>query len=111
MNPGKLNRRITIIEDINRGANITDNNGAPIENWKTWKTLWSNKKGLSGRLFYAAEAVNAETDVIFIIRYVKGIRTDMRIIDDEGNYERIVPVDREGTKKFWTVTASVITAG
>ena len=111
MNPGELNHRITIIEDVNRSLNITDENGAPIENWETWRASWSNKKGLSGRVFYAAEAVNAETDVIFIIRYCKGIRTDMRITDDECTYRIKGIVDKEGTRRYWTITANIITAG
>jgi SPP1 family predicted phage head-tail adaptor len=113
MNPGDLNRKITIIKDLNRGQNNTDDNGAPIENWQPVMNPWANKKGLSGRVFYAAEAVNAETDIIFTIRYRKGITTDMRIVDDEGNtYEiKVPPLDKDGTKRFLTITASIIQAG
>jgi SPP1 family predicted phage head-tail adaptor len=112
MNPGKLNHKITIIEDINRGKNITDDNGAPIEDWKPWKPIWSNKKGLTGRVFYAAQSVNAETDVFFTIRYIKGIRTDMRIMDNEGTYRiKVPPLDEDGKRRYLTITASIITAG
>lgn len=111
MNPGKLNHRITIIQDINRGSNITDDNGAPIENWHEVKKAWCNKKGLSGRTFYAAQAVNAETDVIFTLRYDKSIKTFMRITDDEGEYKIKALVDKEGNRRYWTITASIIEAG
>lgn len=111
MKISKLDRRITIIEDVNREQNITDDNGAPIENWNTWETVWANKKGLSGHVFYAAAAVNAETDVVFTIRYVKHVRTDMRITDSEGTYSIKAIIDKEGTKRYLTITASIITTG
>lgn len=110
-NPGELNHKITIIEDINRGQNITDDNGAPIENWQPWKSPWSCKKGLSGRVFYAAQAVNAETDVIFKIRYRKGLRKDMRIVDNEGTWRIKAAIDKEGKRQFIWITASITEAG
>lgn len=111
MNISSLNHRITIIQDLNRGSNITDENGAPKENWQPFKSLWSNKKGLSGRVFYAAQAVNAETDVIFTIRYDKSIKTYMKITDNEGEYKIKALVDKEGTRRYWTIAASVVTTG
>lgn len=113
MNPGELNHRITFIEDVNRNSHITDDNGAPVEDWQPWRSFWSNKKGLSGRVFYAAEAVNAEADIIFTIRFIKGIRTDMRIVDNDGFVYKIKvpPLDKDGKRRFLTITASVISAG
>lgn len=111
MNPGELNHRITITQDINRGSNITDDNGAPIENWQEYKKAWSKKTGLSGRVFYAAEAVNAEMDSIFTIRYDKNIKPYMRIVDDAGKYRIKAIIDKEGTRRYMTITASLIEAG
>ena len=111
MNPGELNHRITITEDLNRDSHEKDENGFPIENWQTWKPLWSSKRGLSGRVFYAAMAVQSENNVIFKVRYIKGIRPDMRIVDDEGTYEIIgKPVDKDGKRRELYITANEVKA-
>jgi SPP1 family predicted phage head-tail adaptor len=111
MNPGLLNRKITIIHDLNRDQNLTDENGAPVEDWQPYKTIWANKKGLTGRVFYAAQAVNSETDVIFTIRYDKSIKTYMRITDDAGEYRIKAILDKEGKRRYLTITAGIIEAG
>ena len=109
---GTYNNKITFIQDINRGKNITDDNDNPIENWQPWKTVWCKKEGLSGRIFYQAEAVQAETDILFTIRYMKGITTDMRIVCGADTYRiKVPPLDKDSKKRELQVTASLITNG
>lgn len=110
MNPGELNHRITIVEDANRGKNITNENGFPVEDWKIWRRPWSKKQGLYGRVFYAAAATQSETDVVYKIRYINGLRNDMRIIDIDGTYKIKAAVDKEGKRQFLWITASKVDA-
>jgi len=74
-------------------------NGTGEPNWTTLHTMSAAKKGLSGRLFYAASASKSENDVIFTIRYCKewlaGIHPKMLIVcDGQPPYEITAePVD------------------
>lgn len=112
MDIGKYKSKITIIQDINRGRNITDDNDNPIEDWQIWKTVWARKEGLSGRVFYQAEAVQAECDILFTIRYIAGITTDMRIKEGTNLYRiKVPPQDKDGRKQEMVLTASIISSG
>lgn len=75
MNPGKLNKRIKFIYK-DKG---TDEHGFPIEEWKTLKTVWASVRGLRGREFYDAAAVQAQDDKIFNCRHFPGLTPDMSI--------------------------------
>jgi SPP1 family predicted phage head-tail adaptor len=109
---GKYKTRITIIQDINRGQNITDDNDNEIENWQSWKTVWARKQGLQGRVFYQAEAVKTECDILFTIRYMTGITTDMRIKEGTDIYRiKVPPQDIDGRKQEMVITASIISSG
>lgn len=105
MNPGQLNTKI----EIQQYQIVTDSAGFQSKSWVTFKKLWSKKTGLSGRIFYAAQAVQSESDVIFMIRYTKGITSAMRIIEGENIYQiKADPVDKIGDKKELYITASKI---
>lgn len=89
MNPGKLNRRITIQQKtITRDAE-----GFPVEQWVDYATPWAGQKALSGREFFAAAAVNAENTVRYEIRYRTDIRPDMRIVDKGQIYNITACID------------------
>lgn len=77
MNPGKLNKRITIQQKI---ASQTDEEGNPIEKWEDVVTVWAAVKPLRGREFWQAASVNAENTIRVEIRYRKGITNNMRIL-------------------------------
>lgn len=107
MNPAELNTRITIQEY----KSVSDDDGFESKEWVEFKKLWSKKTGLSGRVFYAAAAVQSESDVVFKIRYTKGITSSMRIVEGENTYEiKADPVDRDGKRKELYITASKVTA-
>ena len=103
MDAGKLTTRIIIQQDISDGTT------EPI--WTEFKTLWANKQGLGGRVFYQAQAVQSESDIIYTIRYRKGIHTGMRILDDDATLRIKAPPNDKENKKMWLeIHASEVTS-
>jgi SPP1 family predicted phage head-tail adaptor len=96
MQAGDLKHQITI--QFNASDGTTD------DDWQTLCTVYAKKSGLTGRMFYQAAATQAESDVIFTIRYRTGIKPKMQIIDDtdtENPYEITAePVDPDD-KRQW----------
>jgi SPP1 family predicted phage head-tail adaptor len=102
INPGNLRHKITIQEKV-----LTSNeHGYEVEQWQDWMTVWASKSGLSGREYYAAASIQSENDVIYKIRYVQGVNSDMRIVEGTNTYDIKSVVDKDGRKKelFITVT-------
>lgn len=75
MDIGKLNKRIKFIIK----GNGTDDDGFPIEGEKIVKECWASVRGLRGKEFYSAAAVQSEDDKVFNCRYFKGLNTSMQI--------------------------------
>lgn len=104
----KLRNKITIQHHITG----TDENGYPYEEWQELTQVWAAKRGLSGREYYAAAAVQSETDVVFTVRYnsiTSQITPEMRIIegnDTEGFYNIKSVVDKDGMKRWLEIRAS-----
>lgn len=119
LDPGELNTHIHILKKGDSGE--TDDDGFPIVAWDKWKGIWAKKTGLSGRTFYEAAATQSESDVIFQIRYMKGITPDMRIGENpktingkpvfDNTYDiKADPVDKTGLKRKLYITCSKVTA-
>lgn len=65
MNPGELNKKITI-------QRVTNGKGSNLIKTQTWddvKTCHASVKNLSGKEYWTAKEYGAEKTVIFIIRY------------------------------------------
>lgn len=106
MNPGILNTKIIVQKKA-----VTKVDGFDQENWKNYVTLWSEKTGLSGMIKYQAAATNSESDVLFRIRYIKGITAAMRILEGTHTYDiKGDPVDKTGKKRELYITCSEVTA-
>lgn len=75
MRIGDLDTRVTIQQKIV----TTDPEGLVTETWNDIATVWANLRGLRGREFFQAAAVNAENTVMVTIRYRPGITTGMRL--------------------------------
>lgn len=94
----------------------TDENGYPYEEWQNFVTVWAAKRGLGGREYYVAAAVQSEHDVVFTMRYnqtTSQITPEMRII--EGTVDTVAELPEEGemgkkymepdgTVYYWTGT-------
>ena len=90
----------------------TDENGYPYTDWQEFTSVWAAKRGLSGREYYVAAAVQSENDVVFMIRYnskTSQITPEMRIIegtDTEKPYNIKSVIDKYGNKCWLEIRAS-----
>jgi len=99
MQAGDLRHKIKILS--NAAIDETNDNGCPVENWQPFIIVWAKKDGLKGRLFYQAAAAEAESDVLFTIRYHEGIKAGMKVVHDTETFEiRIPPVDPDGSRRW-----------
>jgi SPP1 family predicted phage head-tail adaptor len=70
----KLNHVLTIKHNASNGTTDDD--------WQTLCTVWAEKSGLKGRLFFEASAQQSESSATFTIHYRTGIKPGMHIIDN-----------------------------
>ncbi|PKN97757.1 MAG: head-tail adaptor protein [Chloroflexi bacterium HGW-Chloroflexi-5] len=101
---GSLSQRITIQQPT-----VTyDAYNTEIQSWQTFATVWSLKKCQITREFYSAQKVNAEATDLFIIRFMQGITTKMRI-SYNGRIYNILGVDDQGGKReiIWIIAKAV----
>lgn len=89
MNPGKLDKRITIEHE----GGYWDDDGVWVEGWTEFATVWAAREPLTGREFFAAAFTHAEFSLRFRIRYRKDITTLMRIVCDGRIYEIYAVLD------------------
>lgn len=117
MNPRELTTRVI----IQQYGTITDDDGFEKQDWVEFKKSWARKTGLKGKTFYEAAATQSQSDVIFKIRYTKGITSSMRIaenpkvVDGKTVFDNIYnikadPIDRTGDKIELYITCSKVTA-
>ena len=108
MNPGDLNKRITLQKLIT----TTNERGFEIETWEDFKTVWAAISNLHGREYYAAAVVQAENTVKFTIRYIEGLDTTMRILF-QGRQYNITSIDNiKYQNRYMEIKAmEVVTSG
>jgi SPP1 family predicted phage head-tail adaptor len=75
MNSGDLRHKI-ILQKLDQQA---DSYGERRETWSDFMTVWASIKPVSGREFFAAEAVNSEVSHKILIRYRPGVTASMRV--------------------------------
>jgi len=109
MRSGKLNRLITI-----QSKTLTaDEYGGSAEAWGTFTTAWAGKYPLSSREMMAAKAAQSETVARFVIRYISGVTSAMRILHDSKIYAITAPpIDYEDAhKELHVMTSEGVTNG
>jgi SPP1 family predicted phage head-tail adaptor len=107
MDAGDLRHRIII--NYNAQTDRVDSNGVPFPDWQTLATVWAQREGVSGRLFYLAAAIQSEQDITYTIRYRTGIKVMMRIIDGTDTMEiKLPPIDVDGRRKFLEIHARAV---
>lgn len=82
MSIGELRHRII----FQRLASAVNENGFQIEVWQDYKTVWASVSNLSGREYYQAASIQAEKIVKFLVRYIDGLDTTMRIVFKDKKY-------------------------
>jgi len=75
MNPGKLNRRVT----LQRQAVSRDAVGQAKPVWADVATVWAAALPLSGREYFESARVNSEITVRVVIRYRADVKPSWRI--------------------------------
>lgn len=93
MRAGTLQHRVTIERKVTTRDPET---GAQITTWQTFAERSADVLPVKGREFIAASAAQAETTVRFVMRYLDGIDTTMRVVF-RGKTYNIVAVLNEGT--------------
>lgn len=72
---GKFRNKITIEHFVEE----TNENGYPVEDWKSFKSLWAQIKTVKGsEIVTSGTEINADT-YRFIVRYTDGITPKMRV--------------------------------
>lgn len=108
MNPGLFNKRITF-QLFNPDAK--DSDGFPLpddQKWTDFKTVWAMVKTLQGREYFAAAAVQAENTVRFIVRYIKGLDTSMRISYNSRTFSIESIINDDEANKTLTIIAKEV---
>lgn len=86
---------------------ISDGTGEPV--WQTFARMCASKKGLKGLTYYQAAVNNSESNVIYTVRYRKGITAGMQIIEG-ASVLRIKgpPVDVQGNNQWLEIHAEEV---
>lgn len=75
---GKFNHRITF-QKLSEEEKVNEK-GYPIEGWKSFLDAWAMVKTLQGREYYQAANTQNENTLRFVIRHMKNLHPDMRIL-------------------------------
>ena len=112
---GELNQSITLLAKLywvngvkdfifdltpDQYEEITDNYGAPVNEYAPWKKVRAKVQIGSGREFYGAKKINNSLEGIIQIRMIPGITSDMRVMVDGQIYELIAPPIIAGQKPW-----------
>lgn len=100
MRIGPLREKITVQEY----SATRDSYGGEVKTWATYATRWANVQSVSGREFFSSSQVNATVTTKFVLRYLEGLSTKMRISWD-GRLFDIVAVLESGNDRMMTVMA------
>ena len=85
-NPGRLDRRITIQEDVG----TQDAAGQPVSDWQDIAanpTVWAEVVPVGGSEVFQAKQCGAETVKKFRIRWRGDVTAKMRVVYDSDNYD------------------------
>lgn len=102
MNPGRLNRRITIqSKSVSRASN-----GEEIVTWSDVATVWGYLEQLRGREYFAGAEMQDAIDVRVIIRDRANVAREMRLVTSTGILDivSVIENDRVATLELMCVS-------
>lgn len=107
MNPGKLNKRISIIKSV-KGY---DDYGEPLDTKEEIMKCWASVRNRSGKEQFEASTPFSKTVTSFLIRYRKDIGIDTTMeIDFNGGIYNIIYVDNYNfSNEYVEITAELVT--
>ncbi len=93
MRAGRLRDKIEIQE-----LTVTqDDYGGTVEDWTKWDAVWGDIEYLRGRTLFEAQAAQSNAEGRIYIRYLSGIKPEMRIKHGDEYLEilSILPADNK----------------
>ena len=100
MNPGKLDRRIT----LQSRTDTRGTSGSAVESWSDLPTISAERVKTDAREFRAAAARHAEITELFRIRYRAGITSGGNRVVFEGRSHDILGIIEEGRRESQLVS-------
>ncbi|OAN86307.1 hypothetical protein A8B77_02800 [Erythrobacter sp. EhN03] len=102
MNAGALDRRVTIQRELVTGEN---DYGEQITETVDVATVPADVRQMSGREFFAAAAVTAESRVLFRLRYIEGVSVTDSVLYDgrDHNIQEVKELGRREGLELMTV--------
>lgn len=87
---------------IQQQSEAQDAAGQPVLSWVEVHKVRAAINDVSGREFLAAQAGQSEINTKIRIRYLDGIKADMRIVPVNGAdiYNIVAPLDQSGDRKW-----------
>lgn len=73
MDPGELNKRITILKK----SLVVDENGFEVEGWMDFKPSWAKIHNINGREFFLAQQAQSKASKKITMRYVEELDTSI----------------------------------
>ncbi|MFD1675410.1 phage head closure protein [Alicyclobacillus fodiniaquatilis] len=104
---GDLRRRVTLQSQ----QQTRDEDGMVNIAWVDVATVWASIVSVSGKEYFSAAAVNAETDKKVTIRYRSDVDSSWRVMVDGQVNEVIDPLDEDGTRRFLTLMCKAVMTG
>lgn len=106
MNPGKLDRRITIqaptfTRDALGGANTT---------YSDYRTVWAQKQDVGGTEVASGEALRSSATTIFTVYFINELTTAHRILYG-GIAHNILAIRELGRREYQEITCQVMEGG
>lgn len=104
--PGRMDKRI-IIQEWTEDSPAQDSYGTPSGSWATYAIRWAEKIDKGGREFFQGGTID-EMMCMFIVRWVDGLNTKMRI-SYNSEYYNIIAFKELGRQDVHEITATVQT--
>ena len=102
MRAGKLRHRIT----IEAPTAVQDQYGEPVEGWTPFVSVMASREDLAGREWFAAQQTQSEVTTRFVLRYVAGVTTTMRVALDGVVYNIVSAADPDGKRRTLILTTA-----
>jgi len=103
-NPGRFNRRVTILEK----TETQDEIGQPIEAWPPRATIWAEKKDIRARERFRADQEIASETTVFETRWLSWVTPSNHRLEHDGKTYDIEAVIELGFRERMELIATAV---